>query len=253
MARRPFIAGNWKLHCTVQESLDLVDGLVSQLPNELPADVCVAPVFTALHAVGQRLGDKPIALAGQNVYDEDSGAYTGEVSPVMLKDVGCTHCIVGHSERRTLFGETDAEVRKKTASLLAHDLTPIVCIGETLAQREAGETLKVVLGQLDAGFEGLSPEQVAKCIVAYEPVWAIGTGRTAKPEDAQEVHAAIRTRLGEKWGSRVAEVVRILYGGSVKPANAEELLSRPDIDGALVGGASLAADTFVPIVQAAPR
>ncbi len=246
MSRRPFIAGNWKLHKTVAEARELIHELRRELVD-VDVEVAVAPPMTALDAVRQALEGSSIHLAAQNTYHESTGAYTGEVSPLLLADVGCRYCIVGHSERRSLFGETDAGVHAKAAALLDHGLSPIVCVGERLEEREAGRALEVVLGQIEAALEGLALEEV---VVAYEPVWAIGTGRTASPQDAQEVHEAIRTHLAATHGP-VAQRVRILYGGSVKPANAAELLAQPDIDGALVGGASLQAATFAPIVKSA--
>ncbi len=247
MSRRPFIAGNWKLHKTLAEARTLVRALREEIDVLEAVDVAVAPPTTALHSVAQALDGSPIRLAAQNTHHEMTGAFTGEVSPLLLADVGCHLCIVGHSERRRLFGETNAGVRAKAGALLEQGVSPIVCVGERLEEREAGHTLEVVLEQVDAALKGLALDRV---IVAYEPVWAIGTGRTASPQDAQEVHAAIRERLQATHGP-VAREVRILYGGSVKPTNAAELLAQPDIDGALVGGASLQAETFVPIVQAA--
>ncbi len=250
--RRPLVAGNWKLHRTVSESVALARSVLYKLPREGRAEVMVAPVFTALHAVNESLGENTrIGLAAQTCYWEDEGAFTGEVSPALLKDVGCEAVIVGHSERRQLFGETDETVRRKVGACLSHRLTPIVCIGETLEQREALETERVVLGQLDAALEGLDAGSVRRLVIAYEPVWAIGTGRTAKPEDAQAVHAAIRARVADRVSPEVAGALRILYGGSVKASNAAELLAQPDIDGALVGGASLDAESFAAIVAAA--
>lgn len=249
--RTPLVAGNWKLHRTVSESVELARAVLHRLPRETVAEVVIAPVFTALHAVHQALGEASrLGLAAQDVYWEDQGAFTGEVSAPLLKDVGCSHVIVGHSERRQYFGEQDDWVRRKAGALLSHGLTPIVCIGETLAEREAGETEGVVLGQLDAVIAGLDRAALPRIVIAYEPVWAIGTGRTARAEDAQAVHAAIRARLTSQFGDP-ADRVRILYGGSVKPENAAELLGQPDIDGALVGGASLSADSFLAIAAAA--
>ena len=218
-----------------------------------PCEVVVAPVATSLGPVRETLAGSGVGLAAQNVYWEDSGAFTGELSPALLLDVGCTHCIIGHSERRQYFGETDAGVRKKASALLVHKIVPIMCVGETLEQREAGETLDIVLGQVEAAIEGLDVVALAPLVVAYEPIWAIGTGRTAKAEDAQDVHRAIRRYLAELKGKSWADSVRILYGGSVKPNNADELLSQPDVDGALVGGASLSAENFIPIVDAGVR
>ncbi len=249
--RRKLVAGNWKLHKTVAESVAFTRELVGMLAGARDTEVAVAPVFTALRAVSDALEASNIRLAGQNVHWEDQGAFTGEVSAPLLRDVGCSMCIVGHSERRQYFGETDVGVSRKVRALLSHGLVPIVCVGETLEEREANRTTDVVLGQLDAGLEGLSDADAAKLVIAYEPVWAIGTGRTASPGDAQEVHAAIRGRVAERFGAAVANGARILYGGSVKPENAHDLMAQPDIDGALVGGASLKADSFVAIVAAA--
>ena len=250
-ARRKLVAGNWKLHNTIAEATALAKELKAKLAGARDVEVAIAPVFTALAAVRHTLEGSNIHLAGQDVHWEDRGAFTGEVSAPLLLDAGCSMCIVGHSERRQYFGENDAAVSKKTRALLGHGLVPIVCIGETLEEREAGKTTDVVLGQLDGGLEGLSVADAAKIVIAYEPVWAIGTGRTASPGDAQEVHAAIRGRVEERFDAKVAAGMRILYGGSVKPDNAEDLMAQPDIDGALVGGASLTAASFVPIVHAA--
>jgi triosephosphate isomerase len=204
-----------------------------------------------LYAVREALGGSAVKLAAQNVYWEDQGAYTGEVSAPLLRDVGCAYCIVGHSERRQLFGETNETVHRRVHALLSQGLVPILCVGETLAQREASETLDVVLGQLSRGLDGVGKTEAASLVVAYEPVWAIGTGRTASPADAQEVHAAIRERLGALYDEATASAMRILYGGSVKPENAATLMAEKDLDGALVGGASLNAESFAAIVDAA--
>ncbi len=248
--RRPLIAGNWKLHNTIAESVALCRTLRNELAGALDAEVVVAPVFTAIAAARDALDGSRIEVAAQDCHWEAKGAFTGAVSVALLRDAGAKWIIVGHSERRQLFGETDEGVRKKTAAVLAGGVTPIVCVGETLAERERGKTLEVVLGQLDGALSGLAPEAVGKLVVAYEPVWAIGTGRNASPGDAEEVHRAIRGRVAASAGQTVADGLRILYGGSVKPDNARALLAEPDIDGALVGGASLAADSFVAIVRA---
>jgi triosephosphate isomerase len=248
--RTPLIAGNWKLHNTVAESQALAGAIAAYVGSGLACEVVVGPVATSLTAVAETLRGSAVGLSAQNTHWEDLGAFTGELSPILLRDAGCSHCILGHSERRQLFGESDAGVRKKVAALLAHELVPIVCVGESLEQREAGQTLAVVLGQVEAAVEGLDAAALAPLVIAYEPIWAIGTGRTAKAEDAQEVHGAIRAKLAELKGESWAKTVRILYGGSVKPANAEELLAQPDIDGALVGGASLSAADFLPIIDA---
>ncbi|HJL19648.1 MAG TPA: triose-phosphate isomerase [Sandaracinaceae bacterium LLY-WYZ-13_1] len=250
--RKPLIAGNWKLNKTVGEAVELARAVKHKLPREAKADVMIAPVFTALWSVHEALGDESRVLLGaQDCHWEDAGAYTGEVSPPLLKDVGCEYVIVGHSERRHVFGEQDEHVRRKVGALLSHGLSPILCVGETDEQREADRTEEVVLGQLDAAVEGLTAQSLRRLVVAYEPVWAIGTGKTAEPEDAQAVHAAIRARIADRFGDDTAAGLRILYGGSVKPKNAAALLAQPDLDGALVGGASLEPDSFLAIVAAA--
>jgi triosephosphate isomerase len=253
VARTKFVCGNWKMHKTVAESVALVKELSAGLGEAAgKVQVAVAPPFTAIQAVAQALRGTAIEVSGQDVFWEVQGAFTGEVSAPMLAEAGCRHGIVGHSERRQFFGETDDTVRKKTAALLQAGLTPIVCVGETLAEREAGRTLEVVDRQVRQGLAGLAAEQLAKITIAYEPVWAIGTGKTATTAQAQEVHAAIRKILRELGGS-VAEAMRIQYGGSVKPDNARELMTQPDVDGALVGGASLKAPDFLAIVRGALR
>ena len=253
MARPKFVCGNWKMHKTVAESVALVKELAAGLGDAAgKVQVAVAPPFTALQAVAQALRGTAIEVSGQDVFWEVQGAFTGEVSAPMLAEVGCRHGIVGHSERRQYFGETDETVRKKTAALLQAGLTPIVCVGESLAEREAGRTLAVVDRQVRQGLAGLDARQLARITLAYEPVWAIGTGKTATTAQAQEVHAAIRKILRELGGA-VADEMRIQYGGSVKPDNARELMSQPDVDGALVGGASLKAPDFLAIVKGALR
>jgi len=231
----------------------LAGAIAAHVGGGLACEVVVAPVATSLGAVRSAIGTSNVGLSAQNTYWEDSGAFTGELSPALLRDAGCSHCIVGHSERRQYFGETDAGVRKKVEALLGHDIVPIVCVGESLEQREAGHTLQVVLGQVQAAIDGLDEDTLAPLVVAYEPIWAIGTGRTAKAEDAQEVHMAIRDRLAELRSASWAGSVRVLYGGSVKPSNADDLLAQADVDGALVGGASLRADDFIPIIDAGVR
>jgi triosephosphate isomerase len=211
----------------------------------------VAPVFTALAKVGEVLAGTTVGLSAQNVFWETQGAFTGEVGPLQLADLGCRYTIVGHSERRQFFGETDDSVQRRTAALLRQGIRPILCVGETLAERESGEAQKVVVRQLLAALKGLESEEVAQVVVAYEPVWAIGTGRNALPSDAQEMHARIRATVAEAYGPPLADGLRVLYGGSVKADNAKALLAEPDVDGALVGGASLAADSFCAIVAAA--
>jgi len=248
--RRPLVAGNWKLHKTVAEATSLARELKTRFASASDVEVAVAPVYTALHAVREALGGSSVRLSAQNVYWEDQGAYTGEVSAPLLKDVGCTYCIVGHSERRQIFGETDDTVNRRVQALLPHGVIPILCVGETLDQREAGDTLNVVLSQVEKGLGSVPRAEAETVVLAYEPVWAIGTGRTASPADAQEVHAAIRERLASLYDANTAGKMRILYGGSVKPDNAASLMGQIDIDGALVGGASLKADSFVAIADA---
>lgn len=250
----PFIAGNWKMHKTVAEALALVRelrGLVS-LPGD-QVEIAVAPPFTALQVVAQALEGSNIKTAAQNCYWEPKGAFTGEVSPAMLKDVGCAYVIIGHSERRQFFGETDATANRRVQAAFAAGLKPILCVGETLAEREANQTLAVVERQVNGGLAGLTAEQGKVIVIAYEPVWAIGTGKVATTQQAQEVHASIRALLASAYGKDVAAGIRIQYGGSVKPENAADLLVQPDINGALVGGASLKADDFAKIVKAARR
>ena len=249
--RTPFVVGNWKLHKTIAESVALVTELKNQLGAVKGVAVGVAPVFTALHAVARRLEGSPIATCGQDCHWESRGAWTGEVSADLLTDAGAGWVIVGHSERRQFFGETSESVGKKARAALAAGLGAIVCVGESLAERDASRTLAVVDEQLAGGLASIEAAHVPKLVIAYEPVWAIGTGRTATPGQAQEVHAHIRKRLAERYGLTSAETVRIQYGGSVKPSNAEALIAEPDIDGALVGGASLEVADFVAIVKAA--
>ena len=247
-ARVPVIAGNWKMHKTIAESVELATAIRNAVGPLRDVEVVVAPVYTALHAVAKKLEGSAVGLAAQDCFWEDQGAYTGQVSAMQLKDVGCGWCIVGHSERRQHFGEMDAAVNLKAKALLKHGIHPIVCVGETLAEREAGETFGRVGAQLDGSLAGLTEAQLRDTVLAYEPVWAIGTGKVATTAQAQEVHAFIRGRLRERFG-HVADEVRIQYGGSVKPDNVVGLMSQPDIDGALVGGASLKADDFLKIVK----
>jgi triosephosphate isomerase len=247
--RTPFVCGNWKLHKTVAESLDLATAIKNAVGPVRDVEVAVAPVFTALHAVAKRLEGSAVAVAGQDCFWEDQGAWTGEVSCKLLADVGCRYVIIGHSERRQHFGELDAACNLKVKAALKNGLGPILCVGETEKERDAGETFGRVGAQLDGGLEGYAAADAARLTVAYEPVWAIGTGRTATPQQAEEVHAFIRGRLAEKLGADGAAKVRIQYGGSVKPDNAAALLGQPNIDGALVGGASLKADDFLKIVK----
>jgi triosephosphate isomerase len=246
--RRKLIDGNWKMYKTVADARALVEAIRKGVPGA-PADVLVAPPFTALSAVVDAAKGSPVAVAAQNMYFEKEGAFTGEVSPTMLTDLGVTHVILGHSERRAYFGETDEGVARKTKVALDNGLTPISCVGETLAEREAGRTMDVVGRQVDAVLQAVSADEAVKVVIAYEPVWAIGTGKVATPEQAQEVHAFVRGRIASKHGRGVSDVLRVLYGGSVKPDNVKGLMALPDVDGALVGGASLKADSFLKLVH----
>ncbi|MCA9131557.1 MAG: triose-phosphate isomerase [Planctomycetales bacterium] len=249
--RKPFIAGNWKMNLLRDSSLALVRDLRAAVGDSAKVDVAVCPPAVYLHEVGTALQGSAILLGGQNMSAEKEGAFTGEVSGPMLRDVGCRCVILGHSERRQLYGETDASVNLKLRAALSCGLMPIVCVGETLQEREAGNTKKVIDQQVRGSLAELSGEQAAQLVIAYEPVWAIGTGKTASPAQAEEVHAQIRGLLAELFGGSLAETIRLQYGGSVKPDNAAELLGQPNIDGALVGGASLDVEKFAAIVEAA--
>jgi len=247
--RTPIIAGNWKMNKTIAEAIELVAAVKVPLAAIEGVDKVVCPPFVCLPAVKKAIGDAEIGLGAQNVYYEESGAYTGEIAPGMLEGL-CQYVIIGHSERRAYFGETNEGVNKKIVAALVHNLTPIVCVGETLKLRQAGQTNDWVKGQVMAALRGLSAEQVASLIIAYEPIWAIGTGVAATSDDAQKVIGdVIRPTIAEMFGPLTAEAIRIQYGGSVKPGNAAELMSMPDIDGALVGGASLKAEDFCAIVR----
>jgi len=248
-ARKLFIAGNWKMNKTVAEGLDLVKDLKRDLAAVRDVDVAVCPPFTSLHPVGQFLDGSNIKLGAQDMHWEKFGAFTGEVNAAMLKDVYCAYVILGHSERRQFFHETNETVNKKAKAALAARLRPIVCVGETLRERESGRTELVVKDHITGSLAGLKAEELLEVTIAYEPVWAIGTGKTATAQQAQEVHAFIRKLLADMSDSKTAARVRIQYGGSVKPSNAKELLSQPDVDGALVGGASLVARDFVDIIN----
>jgi triosephosphate isomerase (TIM) len=249
--RTPIMAGNWKMHKTVGEAVAFVKELSPALSAD-GAEVVVCPPFTALQAVHTALEGGPIELGAQNVYYEKQGAYTGEVAPPMLLDVGCSYVIIGHSERRQYFGETDESVNRKLHILLEHKLRPIVCIGESKPQRDVGQAEIIVTNQVRAGLKDVAAECMPDIVLAYEPIWAIGTGDTATPADAQAMHAAIRQTLVELYGDDIAAQVRIQYGGSVKPDNIDELMACADIDGALVGGASLKVDSFLRIIQFQP-
>ena len=248
--RKYLIAGNWKMFKTTAEAKALVEEIVQLNGNQPDVGVAVCPPFTALGTVGPILESSSVALGAQNMHPKPDGAYTGEISAQMLRDLYVSYVILGHSERRQYFGETDASVNEKTLAALASSLKPIVCVGETIGEREAGRTLDVVGTQIRDGLKGLTAENADALVIAYEPVWAIGTGKTATPEMAQEVHAAIRKMLVDQLGE-AGHKVRILYGGSMKPENAAELLEQPDIDGGLIGGASLKARSFMQIVDAA--
>ena len=247
--RRPIIAGNWKMNKTIDQSLDSVTKLKTEVAKINDVDIVVCPPFTSLFAVGKAIQGTNIFLSAQDIYWEEKGAYTGEVSPVMLTDLGCKYVIIGHSERRQFFGETNQSVNRKVKAALKFSLTPIMCVGERLEERERGVTEGVVREHITRGLEGLSREEVLKMVIAYEPLWAIGTGKTATPDQAQEVHSFIRGLLGELYDEVIASQVRIQYGGSVKPDNISDLMRQEDIDGALVGGASLDARSFAQIVK----
>jgi triosephosphate isomerase len=249
MMRTPIMAGNWKMHKTAREAVDFVNHLQKELGDVKETEVVVAPSFVALAPVAERLKGTAIALAAQDCYWEEEGAFTGEVSPPMLRDVGCRYVIVGHSERRAYFGETDETVNKKVRALLSHGLHSIVCVGESLQERERGDTTQIVERQVKEGLKDLDSTAVPALVIAYEPLWAIGTGKTATPEQAQEVHAFIRGLVSSIFNPEDAEEIRIQYGGSVKPDNVDELMAQADIDGALVGGASLKVDAFARIVR----
>ena len=249
--RKPFIAGNWKMNLDRHASIALANAVADAAEKIGNVELAICPPFVYLDVVRQALGNSIVALGAQNLYPEPSGAFTGEVSAAMLKDVGCKYVILGHSERRHILGETDAFINKKVHATLAAGLLPILCVGELLAEREAGKTAEVVRTQLEGSCKGLSQEQMAEVVIAYEPVWAIGTGKVATPAQAEEVHLALRKMIADRYNSQTADVVRIQYGGSVKPSNAAELLSQPNIDGALVGGASLKPEDFLGIVAGA--
>ncbi len=250
--RRPLIAGNWKMHLTRHEAVALARSIVEGAPRITHADLAVCPPSVYVDAVGEVVRGTPVALGAQNMYHAPPGAFTGEISASMLVDLRCQYVILGHSERRHILGETDAEINRKVRAALQAGLTPIVCVGETLAQREAGQTGSVVEAQCAGSLEGLTAEQMSGIVIAYEPVWAIGTGKVATPEQAEAVHADLRRLLAKRYNAAVADAVRIQYGGSVKPDNAAALLSQPNIDGALVGGASLQAASFLGIAAGAP-
>jgi triosephosphate isomerase len=249
--RRPFIAGNWKMNLNREKAVALAEAVAKASQTVDNADVAVCPPSCYLDAVGKAIAGSKVALGAQNMYFEKDGAFTGELSAAMLVDVGCKYVILGHSERRHILGETDADINKKVHAALAAGLIPILCVGELLSEREAGKTIEVIQTQFDGSLAGISAEQMEKIVIAYEPVWAIGTGKVATPQQAEDVHLALRKIVTERYNGSVADKVRMQYGGSVKPDNAAELLGQADIDGALVGGASLKADQFFGIVAGA--
>ena len=249
--RKPFVAANWKMNNTVPEALKFVAAFTADLKAPGSVDVVIAPPFTALYALREALEGTEIGLAAQNLYWEESGAFTGEIAPSFIADAGATHVIIGHSERRQLFGETDETVNKRISAALRNGLVPVMCVGETLEERKAERTWSVIEGQLKGGLKGIDLAACEEFVIAYEPVWAIGTGLTATPEQAEEVHAQIRRYLSTAYSKEVAAGRRIIYGGSVKPSNCREIMAKEDIDGALVGGASLDPKQFAAIVRGA--
>ncbi len=251
MIRKKLIAGNWKMNKTAADGISLTRDIVEVVGREASVDIVLCPPYTALESVAKLLEGQAVRLGAQNMHPEKGGAYTGEVSAEMLRALFVTHVILGHSERRTYFAETDAFINKKVLAALTNQMKPILCVGETLAEREAGATLSVVKRHVEGGLQGVTKEQITTVIIAYEPVWAIGTGKVATTEQAQEVHAYIRDLLTKLYGEPLAQKVRILYGGSMKPSNAAELLAQKDIDGGLIGGAALEARSFIDLVKAA--
>ena len=246
--KRPLIAANWKMYKTIAEAVTVVASIKAGLHKLSESSVVICPPFTALAAVGQALKESSIDLGAQDMHPEPEGAFTGEISPMMLKDVGCRYVILGHSERRRLFQEKDAFINQKVKGALKFSLIPIVCIGETLEEREARQAFEVVKAQFDGSLKDLTADDIQRTVIAYEPVWAIGTGRTATPEQAEQMHSYVRRLLHEKYGEEISSRVLILYGGSVKPENMAALMQKPNVDGALVGGASLRAESFSQIV-----
>ena len=249
--RRPFIAGNWKMNLDRASAVALAEGVAKAAEDVDGVDMAVCPPSCYLEAVERAIGGSKVLLGAQNMYHEKEGAFTGELSAAMLRDLGCTYVILGHSERRHILGETDEAVNKKVHAALSAGLIPIVCVGELLSEREAGQTLSVIQRQFDGSLAGISEDQMKIVVIAYEPIWAIGTGKVATPQQAEDVHLALRKIVSERYNGSIADVVRMQYGGSVKPDNAAELLNQPDIDGALVGGASLKADQFLGIAAGA--
>ena len=247
--RKPIIAGNWKMYKTIDESIELSNEIKRGLYDIANVDIILCPPFTSLSDTRDVVLDTNIALGGQNMHWEKEGAFTGEISAPMLKACGCKYVIIGHSERRAYFGETNETVNLKVKSALNAGLIPIMCVGEKLEEREAGKAFDIVSEHIEKGLEGIGPEEILNIVIAYEPVWAIGTGKTATPDQAQEIHKFIREQLAKKYDKSISDKIRIQYGGSVKPSNIEELIKQSDIDGALIGGASLKAESFVEIVK----
>jgi triosephosphate isomerase len=248
-SRKPLIAGNWKMHKTCPEAVETAREIARRAEGKRDVDIMIAPPFPALPQVAEVIHGTPVELGAQNMHWESEGAFTGEVSAAMIVSAGCSHVIIGHSERRQLFGETDEGVNRKTRAALEADLIPVVCVGETESERDAGKTFSVLDKQIQKGLEGLTLNAASPPVIAYEPVWAIGTGKTATVDQAAEAHAYIRKLIGEAFGTQLAEAVRILYGGSVKPGNIADLMAIEDIDGALVGGASLSPESFAGIIN----
>ena len=253
MSRRYFIAGNWKMNKTSSEAATLAQGVVEAVGNVSNVDIAICPTFTSLETVEKIIEGSNVKLGAQNMHFEKSGAFTGEISAAMLRELHCAYVILGHSERRQYFKECDCLINKKVKAAVASSLKPILCVGETLEEREANKTIEVVSTQTKGGLDGLTAEEALKVVIAYEPVWAIGTGKTATPAMAQEVHAEIRKVLAGMFGENVAEKIQILYGGSMKPEKADELLAQKDIDGGLIGGAALKADSFAALVNSAVK
>jgi len=249
MMRKPIIAGNWKMYKTVPEAKELVKGVLDKLGAYEQVEVVFCPPFTALSAVKELIKGTSVGLAAQNLHWKEEGAYTGEIAPAMLKDLGCDYVIIGHSERRQYFGETDETVNLKAKAALAAGISPIICVGESLEEREAGKTNSLIKEQTEKALAGIAASDIAKVVIAYEPIWAIGTGKSSNGQDANEVCGLIRATIAGLFGADAANQVRIQYGGSVKPNNIKEFMDQPEIDGALVGGASLEADSFINIIK----
>jgi len=247
--KRPLIAANWKMYKTIAEALNVVASIKAGVHKATECEIVICPPYTALKAVSEALKESALELGAQDMHPEPEGAFTGEISPLMLKDVGCRFVILGHSERRSRFHEKDDFINQKVKAALKFSLVPIVCIGETLEEREARRAFEIVKSQFDGSLKNLNGDEIQRCVIAYEPVWAIGTGRTATPEQAEQMHSYIRRLIHEKYGEEAASRVLILYGGSVKPDNMGALMQKPNVDGALVGGASLKAESFIQIVQ----